>query len=60
MKDSTAYITDKSGNKYFTETTGVAFIGSVKRDLQRHLDNAKKHPKFYKFLDIETAKIVVE
>lgn len=60
MKTATVYITDKSGKRFFVEITGEAWIDSSKRDLKRHLENAKKHPALYSFLDLETAKIEME
>lgn len=60
MRTAVVYITDKSEKRYFTEFTGEAFIDSSKRDLQRHLENAKLNPKAYSFLDLETAKIETE
>ena len=33
------------------------YLESAKRDLQNHLDAAKKDPEYYHFLDVETAKI---
>jgi hypothetical protein len=60
MKTAKVYITDKSNKKYFVEITGELFINSSKRDLQRHLENAKLNPKAYSFLDLETAKIETE
>ncbi len=60
MKTVKVFITDKSGKKFFVEITGENFINSSKRDLQRHLDNAKLNPTLYAFLDLETAKIETE
>jgi hypothetical protein len=60
MKIAKVYITDKSNKKYFVEITGELFIDSSKRDLERHLAQAKVNPIAYSFLDLETAKIEVE
>lgn len=54
-----AYITDVTGEKRFKEIFSEENLESVKRDLERHLFNAKKYPHIYHFLDIETAKIII-
>ena len=51
------YITDKTGCEMFKEYVHKDNVDSSKRDLQRHLDAAKLNPKYYHFLDIETAEI---
>lgn len=60
MKDKTTtlWITDKKGGKLFRTTCGTPYKDSERRNLQHHLDNAKKYPKAYTFLDLETAHIV--
>jgi len=60
MRTAKVYITDKSNKRFFVEITGEAFIESSKRDLQRHLEQAKVNPERYTFLDLESAKIEVE
>jgi hypothetical protein len=60
MKKAIVYLTDKNGGEMFKNYVGEAFIDSAKRDLQRHINLAKIHPKMYHFLDIETAKIEVK
>ena len=60
MKTVKMYITDKSKKEYFVEFTGEAFTASVKRDLERHLVNARLCPIMYTFLDLATAVIIAE
>ena len=52
------YITDKTGGKFFKTNCSVAYMDSVVRDLQRHLDQAANQPLHYSFLDLSSAKIV--
>lgn len=52
------YITDKTGEKFFETSCAEWGLYSEKKNLNQHLDNAKKYPKHYKFLDIETAHLV--
>ena len=54
------YITDKSKAEMFKNYVSELHIDSAKRDLQRHLNDAKKNPKMYHFLDIQTAEIKVK
>ena len=54
------YITDKSNCQMFKNYVSELYIDSAKRDLQKHLNDAKKNPKMYHFLDIDTAKIEVK
>lgn len=59
MGDTTfLYITDKNVGKLFRTTCSTAYKASEIRNLQHHLDNAKKYPKSYTFLDLPTAHIV--
>ncbi len=51
------YITDKSGCEMFKNYIHKDYLESAKRDLQNHLDAAKKDPEYYHFLDVETAEI---
>ena len=52
------YITDKTGMRFFRTTCATEYKDSERRNLERHLNNAKKQPEAYKFLDIVTARIV--
>ncbi|MFM2204439.1 MAG: hypothetical protein RLZZ605_1403 [Bacteroidota bacterium] len=60
METAIIYLTDKNGAEMFKTYIGKSFIDSAKRDIQRHIDSAKKNPKLYSFLDIETAEIKVK
>ena len=52
------YITDKTGMRFFRTTCATEYKDSERRNLERHLNNAKIHPEAYNFVDIKTAKIV--
>jgi len=54
------FITDKNGCEMFKEICFEGHADSAKRDLQRHLDAAKENPKFYHFLDVQTARIEIK
>lgn len=51
------FITNKTGCEMFKNYIHKDFIESAKRDLQNHLDAARKDPAYYHFLDLETAEI---
>lgn len=59
MGNVLVFITDKNECQMFKEICGEEFVESAKRDLQRHLDAAKKDPEYYHFLDVPTAKIEI-
>lgn len=54
------YLTDKNGGKMFKNIVGKGFEDSAVRELENHISTAKKNPAYYNFLDVETAKIVIE
>lgn len=54
------YITDKTGGKLFRVTCSTAYKQAEINNLQHHLNNARKYPREYNFMDIETARIVEE
>ncbi len=54
------YITDKTGAKFFNGIHSESSVSGQERELRNHIFNAKKHPELYKFLDIETAEVVVK
>lgn len=54
------YITDKTGKKYFNTTASPLSAMSEIRNLENHLKQAEKYPDKYKFLDIETAVIMLD
>lgn len=57
---SLVYLTDKNNCKMFKNIVGKGCEQPAVRELERHLLNAKKNPKMYNFLDLETAKIIIE
>lgn len=60
MTTSTVYITDKTGKKFFNTLCSTAYAMSEVRNLNKKLDEAKQYPQIYKFLDIETAKVICD
>lgn len=58
-KTSTVCIEDKNG-KYWNTLCSSDFIAPEIRNMQRHLDLAKLNPDKFKFLDLDTAKILVD
>lgn len=54
------HITDKSGKKYFKTTASPLSTQSEINNLKNHLKQAKERPELYRFLDTETAYIVVD
>lgn len=60
MTSTQVYITDKTGKRFFNTNCSVEYKQPEIRNLQRHLDQAKKYPQHYHFLDIPTARIVDE
>lgn len=53
------YITDYNGEKHFKVSASPASTDSEINNLKGHLVQAKKYPHMYRFLDIETAFIVL-
>jgi len=60
MKTVVVYLTDKNKCKMFKNYVNELYIDSAKKELQNHIDNAKKNPKLYNFLDIETLEIKID
>lgn len=54
------HITDKSGKEFFKTTASPMSTFSEIKNLKRHIEQAKANPKHYKFLDVETAVIVLD
>lgn len=54
------YLTDKSGKKMWDTTASPMSTDSEIRNLKRHLEMAAKHPARYSFLDLATARIMVD
>jgi hypothetical protein len=44
----------------FKNYVNPLFIDSAKKEIQKHIDSAKKHPLIYNFLDIDTLEIKIE
>ena len=55
----TLYITDKTGRKMWNTIASPLSTASEIRNLKRHIEFARKNPKAYSFLDVDTAVIVV-
>ena len=53
------YVTDCNGAKMWNTTASPLSTPSEIKNLQNHLRQAKQHPEMYKFLDVETAFIVL-
>lgn len=52
------YLTDKNGKQCFNTLCSTAYASSERRNLERHLAQAKATPARYSFLDVETMRIV--
>lgn len=53
-------ITDNTGTKHFvTNATGFGIQSEI-RNLKKHLEQSKRYPHLYKFLDIQSAKILLD
>ena len=57
---TSVYITDASGRSYFRTLCSTQYHMAEVRNMQRRLDSARANPAAWKFLDIATARIVVE
>lgn len=54
------YVTDKTGVKMWNTTASPMSTPSEVRNLSRHIEQARKHPERYKFLDVATAVVMVD
>ena len=54
------YITDKNGGKHFNTYASPIATWSEIRNLKRHIEQAKRYPDQYKFLDPKTAIIMLD
>lgn len=54
------YITDKNDKRHFNTLCSTDYYMSEYRNMERHLKQANATPDRYSFLDVATAKIVVE
>lgn len=52
------YITDKTGQKGFVTNCTDWGLNSEKKNLQMHIENAKKHPELYKSWDIASMELI--
>lgn len=53
------HITDKNGGKHFNTSASPMSTMSEIRNLQKHLQQASKTPQLYKFIDVNTAVIML-
>jgi hypothetical protein len=53
------YIADANGGKHFNTEASPMSTDSEIKNLRSHLSNAKRNPHLYKFMDVETAFIVL-
>lgn len=53
-------VSDKTGNMFFKTIASPMSIMSEIRNLSRHVENAKSHPSAYKFLDADSAYVMVD
>lgn len=60
MSWGNVYITDKTGRKMFDTMASPMSIISEVKNLTRHIENARKYPAQYKFMDIATAQVMVD
>jgi hypothetical protein len=60
MENVIVYLTDKNGGQMFKNYTSKLYIDSAIRELQNHINQAKKYPKIYHFCDIKSLEIKIE
>ena len=53
----TMWITDKNNGVYFRTLCGIGFHQGEMNNLKKHIEQAKKHPDVYHFLDAKSAVI---
>lgn len=53
-------ITDKNGKEMFKCTASPMATFSEIKNLKQHIENAKRYPQHYKFLDVATAVIMLD
>lgn len=54
------WITDKNGGEHFNTIASPMSIMSEIRNLKRHIECAKNNKNAYKFLDADTAQVIVD
>lgn len=59
MSEDNVWITDKSGKRYWNTHCSVGHADPEIRNMQKRLEQAKKHPQAFAFLDLETAVIML-
>lgn len=59
MEWNKLYITDKNGGKHFRVTASPSSTMSEIRNLKRHIQQAKKRPDLYSFMDADTSVIML-
>jgi len=57
---TSVYITDASGKQHFRTLCSTQYHMAEVRNMQRRLDSARANPAAWQFLDIATARIVIE
>lgn len=60
MSWGNVYITDKTGRKMFNTVASPMSIMSEVKNLTRHIENARKYPAQYKFMDIASAQVMLD
>ena len=53
-------ITDKSGQEFFKCTASPMSTASEIKNLKRKLEEAKRRPSLYSFLDVDTATVMLD
>lgn len=51
------FLTDKNGKKHFNTLCSTAYASPERRNLERHIAQAKATPARYSFLDVATMRI---
>ena len=59
-KNVLVYLIDKHNVKMFKNHINIDYLDGAVKELKNHLIEAKKNPKIYHFLDLETAEIKIE
>lgn len=54
------HITDKSGGKYFSTVASPMATHSEIKNLKRHIEQAKRNPELYHFMDADSAVIMLD
>ncbi len=54
---TTIYLTDKNGKKHFNTLCSTTYASSERRNLERHIAQAKATPERYSFMDVASIRI---